>query len=276
VIDEFARAVVLGIVQAVTEFLPISSSGHLVLAAEVVGRSVDTLTFDVALHLGTMVAVIGYFWRDWARMAGAVLYDLARHGPRMSRWSHPSRLALSIACATLPAVAAGFLLQDVIDERLRRPEVVVATLIGFALVIGALDAWGGTVGRLADMDLPRAFVVGIAQAVALVPGVSRSGITIAAARGLGFDRPTAARFSFLLSAPAVLGAGVLQFAGAMREPEPLAWGPLLVGAGVAAVAGALVIRGFLAFVSRRTLALFVWYRIALGLATLVAILLGAL
>ena len=275
-IADYVRAVVLGVIQALTEFLPISSSGHLVLAEHIGGESLGSLTFDVALHLGTLVAVLGYFWREWAQMARAGVVDLARHGPRVDRWSAPSRLALWLALGTLPAVIAGVALGDAVDEHLRTPALVATMLIAFALVIAAADHRGAIMRRLADVNAPRALVIGVAQAVALVPGVSRSGVTIAAARALGFERGAAARFSFLLSAPVVFGAGVLQFSRALGGDDPLRWGPMIAGAATAAVVGALVIRGFLAFVQHRTLAVFVWYRIALGLATMAAIVLGVL
>ena len=275
-LEDYVRAVVLGIVQALTEFLPISSSGHLVLAEHAGAADVGSLTFDVALHMGTMVAVIGYFWRDWWRMARAALSDLARHGVRIDRWSEPSRFALWIAFATIPAVIAGLLLESVIEDHLRAPSVVAAMLLAFALVIDLADRRGAVTRRLADVDAPRAFLIGVAQAVALVPGVSRSGVTIAAARALGFERPAAARFSFLLSAPAVFGAGVLQFTHALRGDEALQWGPMLIGTVTAALLGALVIRGFLAFLQGHTLRIFVWYRIALGLAMVAALAFGVL
>jgi undecaprenyl-diphosphatase len=276
VIDDYVRAVVLGVIQALTEFLPISSSGHLVLAEHLNDEPFGSLTFDVGLHLGTLVAVLGYFWREWVGMARAGVTDVVAHGYRVDRWSEPAQLALWIAVGTLPAVAAGLTFGDVVEERLRSPAVVATMLILFAIVIGALDRWGASVGRLADVDAPRALAIGVAQAIALVPGVSRSGATIAAARGLGFERGAAARFSFLLSAPAVFGAGVLQFSRALTGDEALRWGPMLVGAATAALVGALVIRGLLGFLRRQTLAVFVWYRIALGLAIFAALALGIL
>jgi len=267
--DELWRAVVLGIVQAATEFLPISSSGHLVLAPELIGDDVSSLTFDVALHLGTMVAVIAYFWREWVRIIGLGIADIFQHHVRVQRWDPHSRLGLWIVLGTIPAVVVGLLFKDLIEEQLRQPWLVGTMLIAFGLIMGALDRWGGTVGQLLDMTPGRSFIVGVAKAIALVPGVSRSGVTIAAARGLGFDRPSAARFSFLLSAPAVLGAGVLQFSEALASDEALRWGPLMVGAFVSAVVGALVIRWLLHFLQTGTLWPFVWYRIALGLLVLV-------
>lgn len=273
---DYLRAVLLGIVQAVTEFLPISSSGHLVLAPHLLGEQSSSLTFDVGLHLGTMTAVIVYFWRDWFGMAGAALRDLSTSGVRVGRWSPRGRLLVWLALGTIPAVVVGGLLDTTIEAHTRQTWLVGVTLIVFAVVIEIADRWGGHVGRLLDMTPGRSLTVGVAQAIALVPGVSRSGITIATARALGFDRPSSARFSFLLSAPVVLGAGVLKMSEALAGSERVAWGPLLVGAFTAAVVGALVIRGFLAFLQTRTLRVFVWYRIALGLVVLGAVATGAI
>jgi undecaprenyl-diphosphatase len=268
-VDDLLRAAFLGLLQAATEFLPVSSSGHLVLAPELVGDDVSTLTFDVALHLGTTIAVVAYFWRDWARIIGSGIRDFAQHGLRLTGWSQYSLLGVWVVVATIPAVIVGLLFGDTIDEQLREPWVVGLTLIAFGLVIGLLDRWGGTVARLLDMTAGRAGTIGVAQAVALIPGVSRSGITIAAGRGLGFDRPSAARFSFLMSAPVILGAGILQFSDALASDEKLNWGPMIVGAIVAAIAGALVIRWLLRYLETGTLLPFVWYRIGLGTLVLI-------
>lgn len=275
-VADYLRAVALGIIQALTEFLPISSSGHLILAPHLLGDSVSSLTFDVGLHIGTLVAVIGYFWRDWAAMAGAGLRDVASEGLAIRRWSPRARLGLWLVLGTIPAVVAGLLFGDWIDANVRDPWVVGVMLILFGVVIGVADRWGASVGRLLDMTPGRSLIIGIAQTLALVPGVSRSGATIAAARGLGFERDSAARFSFLLSAPVILGAGILQMAHALSGDEVIKWGPMLVGALTAAVVGTLVIRGFLGFLRLRTLAVFVWYRIALGIVVLAAVRAGVL
>jgi undecaprenyl-diphosphatase len=223
-----------------------------------------------------MAAVIGYFWREWWRIITAGLADLRRYGPRVERWDPFARLGLWIALGTLPAVLVGLLFRDAIEDRVRAVAVVALMLLLFSFVIWFFDARGALRRRLLDVGPGTALLVGAAQAVALVPGVSRSGITIAAARGLGFERADAARFSFLLSAPAVLGAGVLEFSRVLRGDEEVLWLPLIVGAVVAAVVGALVIKGFLAFLTSHTLRVFVWYRIALGLVLLALVALGAL
>ncbi len=274
-VGEYLEAILLGVVQALTEFLPVSSSGHLVLAPHLLGRETSSLTFDVGLHLGTVVAVIGYFWRDWLAMAVAGIRDVRTQGVAVQRWSGHGRLGLWLVAATVPAAVTGVLFEDWIDENARDPVVVGVMLIVFGLLLGAADRWGAEIGRLLDMTLGRAVTIGVAQAFALIPGVSRSGATITAGRALGFDRVSAARFSFLLSAPIILGAGVLSMAQALTGEEAVAWGPLLVGAVTSALVGALVISVFLRFIARRTLRVFVWYRIALGLAVLAAAAAGA-
>jgi undecaprenyl-diphosphatase len=274
-VDDYLKAILLGVVQALSEFLPISSSGHLVVAPEVIGDDVSSLTFDVGLHLGTMVAVIFYFWRDWVEIITSGLRDISRHRWAIGEWSWPSRLGLWIALGTVPAVIVGLLFEERIDRDLREPVVVGVALIIGALVLEVVDRWGATIGRVTDVTPWRSFAIGCAQAVALIPGVSRSGATIGMARVLGFERVSAARFSFLLSAPVVLGAGVLQITEALTGSEDVDWGPLLVGAITAALVGGVVIRFLLAFLESRTLRPFVWYRIALGLAILGAAAVGA-
>jgi len=274
-VDDYLKAILLGVVQALTEFLPISSSGHLVVAPEIIGDDVSSLTFDVGLHLGTMVAVVVYFWRDWIEIIVSGVRDLSRHRWDVAKWEWPSKLGLWIALGTVPAVIIGLLFKDRIDQQLREPEVVGVALILGGILLGLVDRWGATIGRITDMTPGRSFAIGCAQAVALIPGVSRSGATIGMGRVLGYSRVSAARFSFLLSAPVVLGAGVLQLGDALGGSEDVSWGPLLLGALTAAVVGALVIRFLLAFLESRTLRLFVWYRIALGLAILGAVAFGA-
>lgn len=268
---DYLRAVILGVVQALTEFLPISSSGHLLLAGEVMGEDVSSLTFDVGLHVGTLAAVLIYFWRDWTGMAASSAADLVRHRWRLARWSAQGRLACLVALGTLPAVLAGATLDGAIEEHVRGAAVVGVMLLLGAGLLWAADRTAAARDGLGEMDAGRSAAIGVAQAVALIPGVSRSGMTISAARFLGFDRVSAARFSFLLSAPVVAGAAVLKLGQAAAGDETVAWGPLAVGALTSGVCGVLVIRALLRYMQHRTLAVFVWYRIALGLAVLAAV-----
>ncbi|MFA7248588.1 MAG: undecaprenyl-diphosphate phosphatase [Dehalococcoidia bacterium] len=269
-VADYLRAIALGLLQALTEFLPISSSGHLVLAPKLIGDQVSSLTFDVGLHLGTLLAVLVYFWREWAAIAVALVHDLPRHRAHIHRWSAPSRLGLWIALGTVPAVIAGVLVKDTVEGFFRAPESVAVSLLVFSGVIWLADHVGAQHLQDRDVTPERALTIGLAQAVALIPGTSRSGITIAAARALGFDRPAAARFSFMLSAPAVAGAAVLTLSGALVNHEPIAWGPLAAGAMTAAAAGMLVIRVLLRYVQSRSLNVFIWYRVALAILVLAA------
>ena len=273
--DDYVRAALLGLVQALTEFLPVSSSGHLVVAAELFGDEVNDLTFDVGLHLGTTVAVLIYFWRDWALLGVSAKRDLLEHGAQIGRWRWRSRLGLLLALASVPAVIVGAVFELTVEDGLREPWVVGTMLVIGGLVLWLLDTIGEQTRRLRDVDAPSALVIGLAQATALVPGVSRSAATIAAGRGLDLQRPAAARFSFLLSAPIVIGASTVLLGQAVRSDQDVSWGPLLLGALVAAVVGLTVIRGLLAFIRRRSLRIFVWYRLVAGVAVLIGVWAGA-
>ncbi len=271
---EYLRAIALGLLQALTEFLPISSSGHLILAPHLLGGEGSSLIFDVGLHFGTLLAVLTYFWREWLDIAKSLLRDLPRHGTHTTRWSAPSTLGLRIVLGTLPAVVVGTGLASGAEERLRSPILVGVSLLFFSGVIWASDRWGAHHLRQEDLTARRTIMIGLAQAVALIPGTSRSGITIAAARGLGFERDAAARFSFMLSAPAVAGAAVLTIGGAVADGTGVAWGPLLLGTMVSAGAGILVIRGLLRYVRTHSLNVFIWYRVFIGSTVLAAAGLG--
>ncbi len=273
--DEYLRAALLGLVQALTEFLPISSSGHLVVAAELFGDEVGDLTFDVGLHVGTTLAVLLYFRRDWVLFGASLRRDLRAHGGSVERWRPRSRLALLIVLGSIPAFAAGAAITLTLEDGLREPWLVGVLLIAVGLVIWVLDRAAQS-RSLRDLGAGGALLIGVAQATALVPGVSRSGATIAAGRGLGLRREAATRFSFLLSAPAVVGAAVALLGEAILGGEEVAWGPLLLGALVAAVVGMAVIRWLLRFVRRHSLAVFVWYRLAAGVVVLAAVAAGVL
>ena len=273
--DEYLRAALLGLVQALTEFLPISSSGHLVVASELFGDELNDLTFDVGLHLGTTLAVLLYFRRDWVLFGASLWRDLGAHGGSVGRWRPRSRLALLIALGSVPAFAVGAAFALALEDGLREPLLVGVMLIAVGLVIWVLDRAAQSRG-LRGLGAPGALLIGVAQATALVPGVSRSGATIAAGRALGLRREAATRFSFLLSAPVVVGAAVALLGEAILGGEDIAWGPLLFGALVAALVGMVVIRWLLRFVRRHSLAIFVWYRLAAGVAVLAAVAAGVL
>lgn len=254
------QAVVYGVVQGLGEFLPISSSGHLVLLPWLLGWSDPGLQFDVALHLGTLISLLAYFGADFAGIARAGLASVL---DRKIGDDPKRRLAWGIVLASVPAAVAGLVLEDLIETGLRSPMLVATTLIALALVLYLVDRACPLRKGVASLTLADTVLIGVAQAFALVPGVSRSGATITAARALGASRDAAARFSFLLSAPVVFGAGVLKLPDMLRVGIDL---PFLVGVATSAVVGYLAIRYLLVYVRTRSYTVFVWYRIGLGIA----------
>jgi len=265
------QALALGLVQGATELLPISSSGHLILvpwAADWTYLKNDdefNQTFDVALHLGTLVAVVGYFWRDVARLLGAWIGSLTRRSISGS----DERLAWAVVVATIPAAAAGALGESFIVDHLGEPWQIAILLAFFGLVLLGADRTPerrdlGTVG------IKEGLAIGIAQSLALAPGVSRSGITISAARFLGLDRDSAARLSFLLLIPTTFGAVLWKgVTDVLLGDLPTGWhGPFVVGMLAALASGLLAIVFLLGFVRRHTYAPFVVYRIVVAVVVL--------
>ena len=261
------QAVVLGIVQGLTEFLPVSSSAHLILVPRLLGWPDQGLDFDIAAHLGTFAAVLLYFRRDVLELVRGMTVGLRRAADPEAR--AVSRLGWWLVWSTAPVAVAGLLLADWIETSLRSPLVVAATSIGFGLLLAVADRWTRRERDLTSLTLGDSLAIGCAQALALVPGTSRSGITITAARLRGFDRPTAARFSFLLSIPAgflVAAKDALDIAAGRVEATQYA--PMLVGFLVSALSGYLVIGGLLTFLRHGSLMGFAIYRILLGGALL--------
>lgn len=217
------QIVVLALIQGITEFLPISSSGHLLLVPAVTGWPDQGVLTDVMAHMGSFLAVVVYFWRDCVNLTLGGL-DLLRG--RMTAWG---RLALLIVIATIPAVAFGVFLDKIgfMDLVRQMPEVVAWNAIIFGILLYVCDRFGLTARRMSDMTWAPAIIIGIAQAIAIIPGVSRSGITMTAARALGFERPESARFAFLLGIPAIAGAGVLKLGDAVASGESITFGMLL-------------------------------------------------
>lgn len=255
----FVQSLVLGVVQGLTEFLPVSSSAHLIVVPRLLGWQDLGLAFDVALHMGTLVGVLIYFRSDLLRLAASWLEfrNPARQGDR--------NLVVYLALATVPAVLAGLLIQDYVETVLRNPRITGFALILGGLALAATDQWSRGERTLASMKPSLALVIGIAQGFALVPGISRSGITIFAALALGFTRPEAARFSFLLSIPVIAGAVILNIDDIWKSPE-LAM--IMAGFVGAAFSGYFAIWGLLKFVQSHRFTPFVLYRLALGTAIL--------
>ena len=271
------QALVLGIVQGLTELLPISSSGHLILvpwAAEWTYLEQNdrfNQTFDVALHLGTLVAVGAYFWSDIVRLAHAWLGSVARR--RIA--TNDERVAWFVVVATIPAGLAGLLGADLIADHLGEPWQIWILLAGGALLLLWADRSPQT-KTMGDLGMRQAVVMGLAQALALAPGVSRSGITITAGRYMKLDRDSAARFSFYLLLPTVLGAVLLKGVQDVLLGElPDGWtGPFLVGTLAALGSGLLAIEWLLGYVRRHTYGVFVVYRLVVAVLVLVAIVSG--
>jgi undecaprenyl-diphosphatase len=253
------QAAVLGAIQGLTEFLPISSSAHLLLVPYILGWSYGGVAFDVALHVGTLVALLFYFRRDWVAMATAALRALSSRKVGGAE----EMQAVFLVVALVPAVVAGLLLEDMISAARQYPHVTAATLIVLGIILWVADRVAPSTRQLKSMRARDAFLIGVAQALALVPGVSRSGATMTAGRLLAFDRYSAARFSFLMSMP------VIAAAAARKVPEALAaqgLSPqLLAGTAAAAITGWLAIGFLLRFLTTRGFAVFAIYRIALGI-----------
>jgi len=253
------QTVVLAIVQGLTEFLPISSSGHLILVPNVAGWTDQGLVFDVAVHAGSLLAVGIYFRHD---LAGLIRGGIGLLGGRVE--SVESRMALGIVLATIPAAVAGLLFAGWISENLRNPMVVATTLAFYGVLMALADRFGRKQRNISDITLRDAVVIGLAQALALIPGTSRSGITITAGLALGLSRQDAARFSFLLSAPVILLAAGYEFLLVMLSEQSVAWGQLANAALVSAIVAYLSIEFFMRFVTKIGLIPFAIYRLLLA------------
>ncbi len=265
------HAIVLGFVQGLTEFLPISSSGHLVLVPRMLGWEPHPLSFDVALHLGTMLALLVYFGRDFVRLARHGVADALIHRHRLRDWSSFGRLALLVVVGSVPAVIVGGLFNDLIEQRTRDTRLVIALLAGFGLLMLAAERWAKQASGVERLDTRWALLIGAAQALALAPGVSRSGTTIAAGMFAGLSRAAAARFSFLLAAPIVVAASLKELPNLRTAAaEGVSPAALVAGIIVSFAVGLLAVDLLLRYVAVRPLYVFVWYRLAFaGVALLV-------
>ncbi|MDX5893912.1 undecaprenyl-diphosphatase UppP [Rubrobacter radiotolerans] len=269
---EFIEAFFLGIVQGLTEFLPVSSSGHLLLGQYFLGLDQEKfgLAFDVALHLGTLTAVVVFFWNDLFRMAYAFLRSLTRR--RNLTADGDQRLAYLVIASVFPAAIIGFFFEDIISTVLRNPWIVVVNLVLVGVLFIVAERVGRRTDRITKLTFPQAVFIGVAQAAALVPGVSRSGATITLGLFLNLRREEAARFSFLMSVPIIAGAGTMQLAeviSAGMSADQV--GVFLLGFLSSGVVGYLTIRFFIRFVADHSLRAFAYYRFAL--AAVVAVLL---
>ena len=274
--DTVFQALVMGIVQGLTEFLPVSSSGHLILVPWLFGWDdpfINSLAFSVMLHIGTLGALLIYFASDWMRLVPA---GLATIRDRSFRDDPDRKLAWLLVAATIPAAIAGFLLNDFFEEAVRAPGIVAVTLIVGGVILWLADRLGATTRRIGDMTFPLALGIGFAQAIALIPGISRSGISISAGRFAGLDRASAARFSFLMATPVTAGAALFEIRKLVSGEAgvDVSIAPLVVGLVAAFLSGLLAIRVLLDYVRTHSFDIFVIYRFVLAGTVLLLIATG--
>jgi undecaprenyl-diphosphatase len=265
------EAVVLGVVQGLTEFLPISSSAHLRLVGEAFGWDDPGAAFTAITQIGTEAAVLLYFRHDIARIIGAWVSSLFRSE---RRGDPDARMGWLIIVGSIPIVVLGLLFQDQIETTLRDLRIVATALIVFSLILYWADRVGAKKRELGDLTVPHGIIYGLAQAMALIPGVSRSGGTITAGLFLGYTRSAAARYSFLLAIPAVLGSGFFQAYEALTgdvEGAGVTWGPTILATVLAFGVGLAVIAWLLRYLAHGSFVPFVVYRIALGVLVLLLV-----
>ncbi len=263
----FISAIILGFVQGITEFLPISSSAHLILTRSLLGiTDSHALAFDALLHLATAAAVVLYFWRDiWA-----LVQTFLRYVGRMPVGERDVALLFAIIVGTIPAAIGGFLLEGTMETRFRSPLFIAGALIVGSVLLGFAEyvyrrKGSGKERTKKQMTVRAGFIVGLFQTLALVPGMSRSGSTIAGGMLLGISRREATRFAFLLSIPIILGAGLKKVLEMLLLHEAVRWSPILVGAAVAFVVGLAAIHFMIGYLRNHTLWAFIWYQVVLAL-----------
>jgi undecaprenyl-diphosphatase len=256
--------IVLSVVQGIAEFLPISSSAHLIVVPCIADWPDQGLDMDIAMHVGTLGAVMIYFWRDmWQMLIGVWNLLLFRMTPG-------GKLFLYIMLATPPVMIIGYIFKDDIGTVLRSIEIIGWTTLVFGIALYLADKIGLTVRRVEHMNIPDALVIGICQAIALVPGTSRSGITMTAARILGYERADAARFSMLLSIPTIVAAGTLATLDILKANEPILTTAALYAAGLSFLTALVAIAALMFWVKRSSFTPFVIYRLILGVGLLAA------
>ena len=263
----------LGLVPGLTEFLPISSSAHQSIVGQFFGGEDVGAAFTAITQLGTEAAVILYFRRDIARIIRRWVGSLAGRVPRDDP---DARMGWLVILGSIPIVVLGLLFQDAIDSVLRNLWITAAMLAGFGLVIGVADRFARNERPLSSLTWKHGVLFGLAQSLALIPGVSRSGATISAGLALGYTREAAARYSFLLAIPAVVGSGLFKLSDISGDPVPPAWGPILLATVVAFFVGYAVIAWLLRYISTHTFMPFVYYRLGLALLVVVLLLTGVL
>lgn len=257
---DYLTALILGLVQGLTEFLPISSSSHLILVPQFAGWDDQGLAFDVAVHLGTLIAVVWYFRAEIVAIVSAWLSSLTGR----AHVHQDAQLGWALLVATLPLILAGLLLEDFVEQQLRSPLVIAMATAFFGVLLWLADLREDRFTDEHEVGLRVAVLIGLAQILALVPGTSRSGVTITAGLGLGLSRQTAARFSFLMAVPAIAGAAALELWELLHSVAAVPWGAIVAGLVVAAVSAYLCISWFLAAIQRVGMWPFMVYRLLLA------------
>jgi undecaprenyl-diphosphatase len=271
------EAIILGLIQGLTEFLPVSSSAHLRIAGLVLPSATDPgATFTAISQIGTEFAVLVYFWKDITRIIGAWFRSVTRRGVPAS--DTDVRMGWLIIIGTVPIVLVGYFAQEYIRSTFRSLWLVAIVLIVFGILLGLADWLGRRTRELTDLTYPHGLAYGLAQTLALIPGVSRSGATTSMGLALGYTRPAAARYAFLLAVPAVFGSGFYELATAIRDPgsSPFTGLETAVATLVAFVVGLAVIAGLMAYISKRSFLPFVIYRILLGSTLLILLSTGVI
>jgi len=270
---DLLKAVVLGTIQGLTEFLPISSSAHLRIFPELFGWGDPGAAFTAVIQIGTELAVLIFFRHDIWRIGKAWALSLVK--PEW-RGHLDARMGWFIITGSLPIVILGVLLKDIIEQDFRNLWIIGSTLIVLGIVLGIADRLSRNDKAIKNISLPDAILMGLAQALALIPGVSRSGATISMGRALGYEREAATRYAFLLAIPAVVGAGIFELKEIPGGDNAYGWGPTLVATVVSFVVGYAAIAWLLRYVSTKSYTPFVIYRVSLGTATLILVGAGVL
>jgi undecaprenyl-diphosphatase len=272
--DLSIQALIMGLTQGLTEFIPVSSSGHLVLIPWLFGWKdpfIDSVLFTVVLHMGTLLALLVYFWRDWLKLIPA---GLAAIRDRSFKGDPDRKMAFLLITATIPAVLVGPIFDTKLEELVREPARIALMLCVGAAILWLADRWGSKKREMDSMSFPEALGIGVAQTIALVPGISRSGISISAGLFMGLSREAAARFSFLMATPVVAGAGLWEARKLLTHeagvnPEV---NLVVIGFIAAAISGLFAIRFMLAFLRRQPVTVFVVYRVAAAILVFVVLL----
>lgn len=265
--NEIIQAIILGIVQGITEFLPISSSAHLVLTPWLFGWEDPGLTFDVALHVGTLVAVVGFFWKDWLMIFSSFFSNVdKRRNENGNPLVYPRRLLILLVIATIPGVLAGYYFNEQAETLFREPFLVGSMLVIFGALLYWVDRKSRQRRSVSDLSVKDSILIGLSQALAIIPGVSRSGITITAGLHQGLKRKEAARFSFLLSTPIIFGAATYQ---ARELVEHGIGSAEIMGIIASAISGYFAIYWLIRFVEKSSYGVFFWYRLILAFVIMI-------